>query len=301
MIYFGKVLGTKDMKHITLSLFLGLFILGCDQGNFSPFAPNQNHFSMFGYLEADADTQFVRILKMNEIPIYTENLYNISAYLEDVKTGQKSILNEKIAKDSEGKTSHIFWTTDKLYKGATYRVVADAGNNQKSTATVEMPSGEIDVEGRAPWNNMNPTEEYPQNVILHNPKHLIRFKINFFLIDQRTKTPFVKSFNYGKTTYDIWGSPAFDIHATTLLKNITNNSRVSVAHIDVQNITVEMVAAEKPLPTFDDMEKYATLPENSNVSNGLGYVTSGMSFKRDWRPLVDYLQSWLRARRQWYD
>jgi hypothetical protein len=287
------------MKYIFWGLPFLLLLFGCDDGDFSPVRPTDKYFSLNGFLDADADTQFVRISPLRASPVLDTTPLQAKVVLEDLTTGQKMPMTEAIKPVKDANAIHTFWTTYKLTSGRSYRITATNAEGKSSTSTVQMPNVTMDIEGKAPWNSLNPTEEFAQNVIIHNPKYLVRFKINYFLIDQNTKLPFIKTYTIDKTTYDVLGDPAFDLSSTTYLKEISGNKNVSITHLDVSNITIELIASQNPLPDPADFERYATAPENSNVTNGFGLIATGMTFKRDWRPLVTYLQTWLRARKDW--
>lgn len=82
----------------TLWLFLCLliFLVGCNQ-TFQPIKENEDvPLSIYGYLDATADTQWVRVTpvrdQLNQLPVKPE----MHVTLEHVKSGNKTVMNDSL-------------------------------------------------------------------------------------------------------------------------------------------------------------------------------------------------------------
>lgn len=118
-------------------VFLCLFA-GCDN-TFVPLEENdQYHFSIFGYLDASADTQWVRVMPVRE-DIYAEpKPIDVIVSLEHVETGESIVMNDSLFSFFQGYVWN-FWTTMDLYPEQTYRITAKRSDGKTSHARVQLP------------------------------------------------------------------------------------------------------------------------------------------------------------------
>lgn len=288
------------MRRLRLwAVFIGLLgIGGCDD-SFSPFVSHDRYFSMYGTFDAAADTNFVRITPIRLQPSNAANPLEAKVYLENTADNTRIPLAQQIRQTTSGEVAHLFWTTAQLKTGVPYLLVATNAQNQTSSARFTLSTEPINIDGSAPWNNLNPTQEFDQTVVFYHPKHLVRFRAIFSLIDQRTKALFQRTYFVDKTTFSVSDHPAFSMSATSFLKEIAGTERVSITHLDVESVRVEAVVSSEPLPDVSDLETYAIAERSTNVTNGYGWIAPTMTFKTYWNPLTVYLQTWLRARKDW--
>lgn len=124
-----------------LSLFPCLFLLtSCDQ-TFQPIQDNSEApFSLFGYLDASADTQWVRVTPIRGQIDLSANAPDINVILEDLETGHSESLIDSLFLFGDG--FHILnaWnTTDMLKPNGSYRITAERPDGASSRATITMP------------------------------------------------------------------------------------------------------------------------------------------------------------------
>ncbi|MDZ7694856.1 MAG: hypothetical protein U5K69_27685 [Balneolaceae bacterium] len=117
-----------------------LLFSGCD----SPFEPHQEnnryHFSMFGYLDASADTQWVRIMPVRDSLLYNPGEIDATVTLEELETGKTVTLNDSLFHFSNNRYAHNFWTTESLEPSGTYRLKAERSDGAASHATITLPA-----------------------------------------------------------------------------------------------------------------------------------------------------------------
>jgi hypothetical protein len=148
-----KVLGTRrgewPARRAVSSWFVAVVLLGapvagCDQP-FQPFQENTNaSFSMFGYLDLKADTQWVRVMPVRQNLFLAPEPIDAVVTLEHLGSGRIVTLNDSLFRFVDprlGGVAHAynFWTTERLEPGESYRLRAVRSDGASTTATVVMP------------------------------------------------------------------------------------------------------------------------------------------------------------------
>jgi hypothetical protein len=136
-------------------LLVGIFGImvaaACDE-SFSPIQPSELQLSVFGYLDASADTQWIRVMPVRPVLVTSPGRLAATVTLEHLGTGRIIELRDSVFRfavnpdvGSEGVFLHNFWTTEKIDPGAAYLFSARPDGEEPSEAVVEIP-GEYDVE-----------------------------------------------------------------------------------------------------------------------------------------------------------
>jgi hypothetical protein len=134
-------LATRALAPFLLAALLG----GCDEP-FEPFRDNSDApFSMFGYLDLRADTQWVRVTPVRQNLLAAAAPIDAVVTLENLRTGRTVTLRDSAFAFVDGRvggTAHVhnFWTPERLEPGSTYRLRATRSDGASSSAVVELPS-----------------------------------------------------------------------------------------------------------------------------------------------------------------
>ena len=126
-----------------------LFAIGvssaCDD-TFSPIEPSDVQFSIFGFLDASADTQWVRVMSLRPVLITEPGPLGAVVSIENIITGRVVELRDSVFRfaanpdvGSDGVYLHNYWTTDVIEPGAAYRFSAIAEEHEESSAVIEIP------------------------------------------------------------------------------------------------------------------------------------------------------------------
>ena len=134
-----------DMKdrllHTTILLLIAIFSLvlsGCEN-NFQPLKENNDFiFSIYGYLEASADTQWVRVSPARKQLEMPHEVPDMEVTLEHMETGDIVVMNDSLFSEN-GAHFLNFWTTMEIKNGQTYRLKAEKPDGASSQATVTIP------------------------------------------------------------------------------------------------------------------------------------------------------------------
>lgn len=120
---------------------------------FEPYAENTvGPFSVFGYLDLNADTQWVRVSPIRQNLLTDPAAIDAVVMLEHLGSGRVVTLRDSVFAfldrrlDGAG-YGHNFWTTEPLEPEATYRLAVVRSDGAATTATVEIPGG-FDVDLR---------------------------------------------------------------------------------------------------------------------------------------------------------
>ena len=133
------------MRGGAAALFATALAAGCDRP-FEPFAPNENGpFSLLGYLDLKADTQWVRVTPIRQTLLGGPEAIDAVVTLQHTATGRTVTMRDSLFTYEDPRLegiayAHVFWTTERLEPKARYRVTATASDGAASTAVVDMPA-----------------------------------------------------------------------------------------------------------------------------------------------------------------
>jgi hypothetical protein len=138
----------------SLVVCLCVAVAACDD-SFGPIEPSELGFSVFGYLDASADTQWIRVMPIRPLAVTSQDALGATVTIEHLETGrivelQDSLFNFWSILDpllgSEGMYVHNLWTTEDIEPGASYRFSARREDKEPAEAVVEIPRDyEIEV------------------------------------------------------------------------------------------------------------------------------------------------------------
>ena len=117
---------------------------GCDD-TFVPFAENPlGAYSVFGYLDTTADTQWIRVMPIRQTLVAGPEPIDAVVTLEHVETGRVVTLHDSAFAFVDRRLdavlyAHNFWTTEPIDPEQTYILTATRSDGAETTATVEMP------------------------------------------------------------------------------------------------------------------------------------------------------------------
>ena len=126
------------LARLALAVLLVAGGAGCST-EFSPQDESDVYFSLWGYLDAAADTQWVRVTPVRAtvdrdlVPLGAE------VALERVATGERWPMQDSVFAYADGFAAHNLWTTARVLPDETYRVVVRRDDGAETVATVEIP------------------------------------------------------------------------------------------------------------------------------------------------------------------
>lgn len=258
---------------------LVLFFSGCDQ-TFQPLQKNdQYYFSIYGYLDAAADTQWVRVAparqSINELP----NPVGISVTIEDIDSGEIIKMKDSLFTPDNFLN---YWSAIDIENEKSYRIIAERVDGKSSSVTVTTPE-EIPL----PIVNADANNSYLDIYIDDSVENIADLQVKWYIIvdprgirQRRTYTFSLRDKIDHTEVYN--GSYHVYVDTDPQLKQIAKNNggNMNVLHRQF------FVAAGGPdwdqsITSINDLE-YFLDETTSNVEDGLGYVI-GIDSK--WMPL----------------
>jgi hypothetical protein len=116
-----------------------LFLFSCDE-NFQPIQENEAYsFSIYGYLDASADTQWVRVTPARNRVDMPPEMPGIHVTLENLQNGNRAVKSDSLFQDPDGFNFLNVWTTMEIEPSQTYRLTAEHPERGTSRVTVTTP------------------------------------------------------------------------------------------------------------------------------------------------------------------
>ncbi|GAA5522492.1 hypothetical protein LQ318_12130 [Aliifodinibius salicampi] len=243
-----------------------LLLSGCDS-SFEPHQENSRYyFSMFGYLDASADTQWVRIMPVRDSLLHQPHEIDATVTLEELETGKTITLNDSLFHFSNNRYAHNFWTTQPLEPSRTYRLKAERSDGAASHTTITLPT-DYPTPIAYIW---EPDDFTPDRIDIKDIEKLVDAQVIHQTQDQRSTINFIKdTVVVPDRSYQVLIQPWINYESIgTTLDAIPN-----------EDLKIFVAAATNEFPDFATIDEITiTFPGGvSNVENGVGYVAGIVS------------------------
>lgn len=252
-----------------------LFMLNACDETFEPLQENDRYFfSIYGFLDASADTQWVRIIPLREGLNQLPELDG-TVTLENLETGETSVMNDSLFQYQGGNQAWNFWSTMNLSPEGTYRLSAVNGEGQESSVVVEMPP---DFPTPKVFENTN-TQFGVDTVLIEGVENLADVRTIWSVSDNFSPTNRV--FNYPHLQDTVDTNPGFHELEINTMRDIERIARIyhpdfdeAITFFTPQRAQVWVASAGPGWLFFPEIdENIVTLADGiSNVENGTGYL-----------------------------
>lgn len=126
---------SKSLNIILLYIFL---VISCGE-TFEPWQENeQYYFSIYGYLDASADTQWVRVMPVREDLFFEPRPLDATVTLEHAESGESVVMVDSLFSYFQGYAWN-FSSVMNIEPGQTYTITAEYRDGRASRATVQLP------------------------------------------------------------------------------------------------------------------------------------------------------------------
>lgn len=131
----------------TCSRFVLVMVLlalgGCDPA-VDAFQENEQHYSIFGYLDAAADTQFVRVERLRDNrPTDAPEQLEADVRLTNLDTETTVSLRDSLFQFYGDVAAHNFYTARDIVPGTSYRLVVEGPEGEVSRAQATVPQAPV--------------------------------------------------------------------------------------------------------------------------------------------------------------
>lgn len=255
-------------RWLVLLLLAGTLAGGCDHP-FEPFQENTaGPFSISGYLDLKADTQWIRVMPVRQQQLAEPAPIDAVVTLEHMGTGRVVTLRDSLFTFTDPRLNsvayaHNFWTAEPIQPGAVYRLEAVRSDGATTTALIEMPSDpEVTL-----FHDPAPYRYGDVSRILVRAEHLLYIDLVYTVWSSRfgrAGDPFVVRQHPFRTTPA--GSWEFRLSPDSLMQPGLFDVRRLEARVALTRSDWPYVPGLSAL----DLAVPGRIP--SNVENGLGFV-----------------------------
>lgn len=257
-------------------LSLILITFGCDN-SFQPIKENNKaFFSFYGYLDASADTQWVRVAPVRNQLSTPPVKPDMRVTLEEVESGTMVAMNDSLFQLGNGYNYLNSWTTMDIKPEHTYRMVAERPDGATSSVTITTPP-----DFPTPRLSYIHTLSFPPGctalLSINDITHLadVQSVWRYQVKSEANSLEQVYRFPYRGEVYGTVEHRSVELSAIAEKGNfeVPGNARLRKRYIFVASGGPEWIDGLDSLDTVT-----YTLPTTlSNVKNGLGYVVGIVS------------------------
>lgn len=262
-----------------------VFLAGCDQA-FQPLKENNTApFSIYGYLDASVDTQWVRVTpireQLNQPPVKPQ----MNVTLNNLQRGTAISMQDSLFLRYDGFNYINVWTTMDIAPGQTYRLEAERPDEITTQATVTLPEdfptptlldygdgcrGTLRIEGVERLADLQ--SQWHVKILFKRFGEIIHQREELFRIEYRDKTTRI-------------AEGAYSVFIDTIEEHGQILNQLTIppgTGIELEVLKREIFVASGGPEWIEDIESindvnYA-LPEGfSNVKRGVGYMVGIVS------------------------
>ena len=253
-----------NFRLLVIGFLAATIATACDD-SFLPIEPSGLQFSILGYLDASADTQWIRVTPIRPVATTSPDPLAARVTLQDLGTNHIIELRDSVFRfnssdpdlGSDGVYLHNYWTTERIEPGATYRLSVASDGEEPAEAVVQVPS-DYDVEA---WFSQR---GQPNLLRLTGLEHVgLVFLVTHF-IDQCgpgiTRTPVIIP------------AEESDIHSIPIRGRFPERQGCGITDVDKQDLWVAGSGAQWPSGMGTRPEALGTSDIPSNISNSVGFL-----------------------------
>jgi hypothetical protein len=269
--------GNLNILITILLLFIAFIGLNSCDETLDPVKENDLfYYSIFGYLDSSEERQWIRVINLQEeIDTTGEGIDGI-VRLENLQTGESSILKDSLFQYSDKFYAYNFWTEQDIDPTGSYRITAERSDGITRSVTVEIPETFEDPEYQPPISAGD-----PGRLIIKGVDNLadasIRFKVRFNVANitvNNTIQVISDTIATGPNSYYI---PIYPDQISLAIRDLDS--------VDIIDCELYVARAGPDWVDFSSLDRnLIALPDGiSNVDNGTGYVV-GVTSKRIFYP-----------------
>jgi hypothetical protein len=264
----GRRLGVPEPHRTLLGVLVAVTLMTACDPSFNVIKESDLYYSVSGFLDAGADTQWVRITALGGRPSS-----GLGVTLTEAGSGRHWVLRDSLFQFDGGGNAHNYWAPARLRPGGAYRLEIDDGAGRLGRIEVALP------------------DSFP-NPVYDPPPYAFQEKFDGLLVISGVALPAAVDFIYGFSLP--WGkvevpiSHLKDLDAGPRDFSATINWALDLRQLEslgpgyetIRSLKIRVTAASPGWPGPPGIS-YGDSP----VENGIGYV--GGLFTREVTILVD--------------
>ncbi|WP_421773583.1 hypothetical protein [Gracilimonas sp.] len=259
-----------ERSSLLLIMLLSVLYGGC-QNEFEPFEKTDKYvFSMNGYLDVHADTQWIRVMPIGETFLALDSAINPNQVrLTREVTGESVVLNDSLFTFSGDTYVWNYWSPDSIVTNEEYRITAIDSEGKQSSAVLRTAS-ELAIpriEYTQDFEEISVSGVVEDSLILLETRYIVQAFVEVGCTPERE----IRFSHIEDITLGVNGEYSF---TSTNREAIAEKLDVGPFSFQVNERKLVIITAGENWPdymSFSDLE--VDLPDViSNVENGTGFV-----------------------------
>ncbi len=280
-----------------------LALLGCDE-SVHPYVGDERPFTLWGFMDAGADTQQVRIFTIEErLGLDRSGPIDAVVTSTDLDTGEQRPWHDREVTFADSSVGHVFWAAFRAEFGHRYRLEVASSDGAVSSVEVVVP-GPVEL-----LLDRDTDRTTVPATILGSPPRPIKVEVEY---DVSTVTPanpwppgstyragirFPVALSYTDELDPIEGGWEMEIDMNGDYSRVQDEFERNCLVPDLialRRIELRLLVASEdwdpPGGTFDP-DVLVQPGAFSNVENGFGFFGGGFTVSERWTPNIDLLRT----------
>ncbi|MDX1740840.1 MAG: hypothetical protein R3178_06080 [Rhodothermales bacterium] len=277
-------------KNLTLLVIVAVLALGACSDTVDPFIESDRRFSLYGMLEMDRDTQYVRVVPVTlQLEPSSEAPLDVTFTSRDLVTDDVVVWRDSLMQLG-GEWTHIFWAPLRIQASHTYRIEVDGMVDdvvtQLETTAPDRISGEVLAENLT-LSPVNGTPPGTQRVRWPNlDREPFRVELWYRFLD-RIEAPFIDVLSPAGAVLvpPAPGSSGWDVRVDLREDREQMRDVIDIESNALMGLGVEITlldAAFQPPGGVFDPDLLSQPGTFSNVENGFGFVGIVGRYSVEW-------------------
>ncbi|MEM8601535.1 MAG: hypothetical protein AAGF99_16595 [Bacteroidota bacterium] len=260
-----------------------LLLTGCEDA-FDPFEDVEVRFSMQGYLDVSADTQYVRVSELQQSAFANPEV-NATVVLDDLDRGTAVTMRDSVFTYENGAQLHNFWTATPIRPSTTYRITSTAPDGVAASATFATPAAVPIPELESGLSEFSSPKNPPtaQSLTLFEVEKVADLQIRYELAEPTTviQLSYADRLNRapnGRLTL------ALNAYAD-VQQALTGTTGAICPSLNRAQILLAITTEAWPDFRLIDIEQLVLPATATNVEGGLGFVGGVLTLGTEWDAL----------------
>lgn len=275
----------KDHWTNLLCVILLMVLLSSCDDTFEPMAENDSYFfTMYGYLDATADTQWVRVMPIREGIDQLPSLENVTVEIEHMESGIREKMSDSLFNFGFGAEAWNYWSTMDIEPEQSYRIIAEDADGNISTVQVTIPE-DFPTPVITTTLDDDPMEQIFFSASVEGIQNLADISVYYFVSEIYSPIQHVfryphrdSAINTGEGSYAITIQHFQDI--IDFSRYIHPNFQRARQLFNITHRQLFFASAGDDwvdFSVFDELNIMLPVGVTNNVENGFGYVTGVVS------------------------
>jgi hypothetical protein len=146
---------------LLLACAVGALALGGCEEEVDPFIEGDFYYSIYGYLDTAADTQYVRVVPISDRVGESEGLEGAVVRSVRLADGETVVWRDSLVTFRDGSTGTVFYAPVQIFPGYSYRFEVERSDGATTSAQTDVPAPQQVEVGSVTAGNTRQTVRWP--------------------------------------------------------------------------------------------------------------------------------------------